>query len=76
MPQHEYVCTNSPVPGFGTDRQANAIGNQKPRTFPKTTLSGVLNTGESLLYFFLVFIALRHLHPTGIMLYQGVALES
>ena len=72
MPQQEYLITNSSVPSIGTDCQANAIIDQKPRTCAGTTASGVWSTAKSLLYFLLAFIAIRHAQPTGIMLYQGV----
>ena len=72
MPSTSSSSTDSPVPSLGMDGQANAAGDPRPPINSKGTVSGVRSTAMSLLVFLVAFIALRHVQPTGIMLYQGV----
>jgi hypothetical protein len=72
MPSTSSSSTGLPVPRLGMDGQANAAGDPKPPAKSKTTVSVVRSTATSLLFFFVAFIALRHVQPSGIMFYQGV----
>jgi hypothetical protein len=74
MPLQRSLTANPLDLGSGIHSRAEISSAANQRARPKTTTSGFRTIAGSLLFFLLTFVAIRHVKPMGIILYQGVVL--